>query len=96
MTNEQFDSLNPMADLNEGNIATLSDEQLQHLIDCEPQIIRRTVTTADVEYRNLLQAEHSRRMRQSVLDNAIADACIAKLGDRGETGIDENDLFFGL
>jgi hypothetical protein len=73
--------------LTEADLLKLTDDQLQHLLDCQAD--------ADLmgnAWGKALIAEEKRRKSLRILGNAVADACIANLGDRGAQN-DDFDLF---
>ena len=68
------------ADINNltiADLASISDSDLDHLIDCQHQI-----SGMGNSWGLALTAEESRRRAQRIADNETADACIAALGDR--------------
>lgn len=78
MTREQIESLTI------GDVARLSDSDLDHLIECQHQISGMCNS-----WGQALTAEENRRRAQRITDNQTADACIASLGDRGAQPADD-------
>jgi len=60
------------------NLTSLTDADLQHMIDCHGDC-----DLMGNSWGKALEAEQFRRNTQRRMDNEIAGACVAALGDRG-------------
>jgi hypothetical protein len=72
MTQDQINQLTP------DTLRAISDSDLQHLIDCQ-----NDCSLMGNSWGKTLQAEDDRRSKERRMNNEIADACVAALGDRG-------------
>lgn len=88
MTQDQINQLTPET------LKAVSDSDFQHLLDSNADCDQ----TGNV-WGEMLRSEDSRRSQQRRMDNEIADACVAALGDRGalatEDGYGDSSKLFG-